>query len=181
MAVALQLAQTAYVCGGPRRVALVTILAMCQAGKLTISLGLHRVKPGTGAAANDFEAAVLAAVPEYGMTIGVLTDTLVHSLPMRELRVSLVEQGLVRGWRFGGLTWLGRQLRRELAKSPVGLQAIAVQGVAAIPNPRIRTTFSTPDPALPKVPAFPKAAASDPGHRSDIDTIVALQLFAAGV
>jgi uncharacterized protein (TIGR04222 family) len=142
MAVALQLAQTAYVCGGPRRVALVTILAMCQAGKLTISLGPHRVRPGTGAAANDFEAAALAAVPEYGMTIGVLSGTLIRSEPMRELRASLIEQGLVRGWRFGGLTWLGRQLRRELAKSPVGLQAIAVQGVAAIPNARMLQLFA---------------------------------------
>lgn len=131
---ALQLAQTAYVCGGPRRVALVTILAMCQAGKLTISSGPDRVRPGTGAAANDFEAAALAAVPEYGMTLGALTDTMLRSQPMRELRASLVEQGLIRGWWFGGLTWLGRQLRRELAKSPVGLQAIAVQGVAAIPG-----------------------------------------------
>lgn len=178
---ALQLGQTAYLCGGPRRVALVTILALCQAGKLSISLGVHRVKPGIGAAANDFEAAALEALPEYGMTLGVLSDALVRSQAMRDLRASLVEQGLVRGWRFGGLTWLGRQLRRELAKSPVGLQAIAVQGVAAIPNARIRTTFSTPDPVLPRVPAFPKSPASDPGYRSDADTIVALQLFAAGV
>lgn len=178
---ALQLGQTAYLCGGPRRVALVTILAMCQAGKLTISLGVHRVKPGVGIAANDFEAAALAAVPEYGMTLGVLTDVLVRSQAMRDLRDSLVEQGLVRGWRFGGLTWLGRQLRRELGTSSVGMQAIAVEGVAAIPNARIRSTFSTPDPVLPQVPAFPKSAASDPGYRSDADTIVALQLFATGV
>ncbi|WP_344211437.1 TIGR04222 domain-containing membrane protein [Kribbella sancticallisti] len=135
---ALQLGQTAYLCGGPRRVVLVTVLAMCQDGKLAISLARHWVQPGLGEAANDFESAVLDAVPEYGIVLGKLSDAVVQSQAMRELRASLVEQGLVRRWRFTGLTMLGRQLRRELQESPVGLQAVAVQGVAAIPDAQLQ-------------------------------------------
>jgi hypothetical protein len=124
----LQLDQTAYVCGGPKRVVLVTVLSMCGEGKLTISQDGDRVMPGWGDAANDFEAAVLETVPASGMPLDPIFDAVVRSEAMRELCASLVEQGLVRRWRFAGLTSLGRQLRRQLAEAPVGLRAIAVHG-----------------------------------------------------
>lgn len=144
----LDLYGVSYLCGGPRRVAVVVLVALCADGRIRISPGRHRVNAVTREPGDPVEAAALDAIPEVGRLLGAVIDTIARSTAVAATRSSLVEQGLFRRWHRAGPTLRGRKTRRRLLADarPPGLRGIAVAGPEGIADDRLRRAFTTPDP-----------------------------------
>ncbi|TDO54975.1 uncharacterized protein (TIGR04222 family) [Kribbella sp. VKM Ac-2527] len=144
----LDLVQAAYLCGGPRRAVLVTLLTLIQDKTIAVSSARHRVRYVSGLPNNQLEQVVVDSVPEGGLQLAELVDRVVVDQAMRDLRASLVERGLLRRWRFAGRTLRGRQAHRQLRDDGrSGLARVAAVGPEAITDTRLRDIFTTPDPA----------------------------------
>lgn len=144
----LDLVQAAYLCGGPRRAVLVTLLTLIQEKTIAVSSARHRVRYVSGLPNNQLEQAVVDAVPEGGLQLAELVDRVATDEAMRELRESLVERGLLRSWRVAGRTLRGRRAYRQLRDNGrSGLDRVAAIGPEAITDTRLREIFTTPDPA----------------------------------
>ncbi|TWD80677.1 uncharacterized protein (TIGR04222 family) [Kribbella amoyensis] len=138
----LDLSQLAYLCGGPRRAALTTLLTLIQHRAIAISPA-RRVTVLSPTASNELERAVLDAVPATGLDLDAVVDAIVRTPAMTELRASLIQRGLVNRWRL--LTLRGRRMRRKVRDTErSGLPRVAVVGAEAIAEARIRQLFSGP-------------------------------------
>jgi len=174
----LDLNQTAYLCGGPRRAALTAILSLHQAGALSISAARHRVKTLPGDPVNELERTVLATIPEVGQLLGELIEAVAQSPAMNELRTSLAERGLLHRWQFLGQTARGRRLCRHLREvPPPGLEKVAVRGAAAISDAELRRVFTTPDPVTVPMPAAHRTYGA---NRTDESALQVTSLWAGG-
>jgi hypothetical protein len=136
----LDLGQIAYLCGGPRRAALTTLLTLIQHRAIAVA-------PGPGVATVDcsgsteLERAVLKAIPPGGVKLADLVDAVAQSAAMTELRTSLVRRGFLTRWRIPTLHGLRmRRHLRDTARS--GLPRIAVVGPQAITDERLRGVFT---------------------------------------
>ncbi|MFC4908650.1 TIGR04222 domain-containing membrane protein [Actinomadura gamaensis] len=142
--------ETAYLCGGGERVALVALVRLVKDGRVTIAPARHRVAavrpdPGPSDAADDPVAtAALEALPSTGAALGRVRSRLARSDAVSDVRKSLVEQRLWRG-RFA--TRRGRRVRADLdPDSAPGW--VALLGTPGIADERLRRIFETPDPDL---------------------------------
>ncbi|HET6192876.1 MAG TPA: DUF1707 domain-containing protein, partial [Trebonia sp.] len=76
---ALRLYEAAYLCGGPRRVALTAVVTMHQDGRIKISPARHRVVVIRDEASDPVERAVLDAAPWPGTGLGLVLDEVAGS------------------------------------------------------------------------------------------------------
>jgi hypothetical protein len=148
----LDVYQVAYVCGGPRRVALAAVAAMAQDGRIKISRARHRVQAVRRGAGHPVERAVLGAVPASGKVLGPLLEEVARSAAVHELIEGQRRGGLVGQHSLAGyphLSAAGRAARKEL--EDCGAQApeerrVAMLGAAGIADAGLRGVFQTPDP-----------------------------------
>ncbi|GAB3826789.1 TIGR04222 domain-containing membrane protein [Kribbella italica] len=136
----LDLNQTAYLCGGRRRAALVAVLALHDERVIGFAgREVHALGPD---GSNQLERAVLAALPAGGVPLPTLLTTVAGLPAMTELRASLVERGLMSRWFPGLLTQYGRQVRRSLREHAIGTYRVAALGPRAIVGPELRRLFT---------------------------------------
>ncbi|MDH2428377.1 TIGR04222 domain-containing membrane protein [Sphaerisporangium sp. TRM90804] len=140
----LDLYETAYLCGGARRVAMVAVVALCDDGRAEIHPEAHRVTIVHREAGDPVEAAVLAAVPEAGRHFGNAVTAVADSPAVEAIAESLRDLGLVtRRRRTASLR--GRQTLRALAaeaRDTGSPRDVAFAGVAGIADQRLRNTFA---------------------------------------
>ncbi len=148
----LDVDQVAYLCGGPRRVALAAVAAMAQDGRIKIWRTRHRVQAVHRRAGRPVERAVLDAVPASGKVLGPLLEEVAHSSAVQELIEGLRRGGLVGHLSRAGhphRSAAGRTARKELedsgAEAP-GERRVAVLGSAGITIAGLRGIFETRDP-----------------------------------
>ncbi|MEV5573378.1 TIGR04222 domain-containing membrane protein [Spirillospora sp. NPDC052269] len=145
---AMDLYETAYLCGGGDRVALVALLRATQDGHIRIAPARHRVTavlPGPEDAALDpVTAEALASLPSTGAMLGEVRRMVAGSDAVADVRRELVGQGLLWG-RFH--TPRGRRRRAELAPD-APLEWVAMLGASAIADERLQKIFAAPDPDL---------------------------------
>ena len=159
----LGLYETAYLCGGPERVAVAAVAGMATDGRLKISRSRHRVQVVRRRATQAVERAVLDAVPESGQVLGPLLLQVAGSAAVKELVDGLRDAGLVGHHVLAGhphLSAAGRRARKELESSLAqtrGERRVAVLGIGGIADAGLRDVFESPDPPpggklLPKPP-----------------------------
>jgi len=140
---ALRLYEAAYLCGGPRRVALTAVVTMHQDGRIKISPARHRVVVTRDEANQPVERAVLDAAPWPGMGLGYVLDEVAGSAAVDLVGDELRRRGLL--GKHSHLTAAGRELRDELQeKVPEGLR-IAVLGTSGVDS-ELRKVLNAPDP-----------------------------------
>lgn len=165
----LDVYESAFLCGGPQRVALVAVAAMAQDGRIKISRARHRVQVVHRRAGPLPERAVLDAVPASGTVLGPLLEEVAHSAAVHELTEGLRNSGLVGRHSLVGhahLSAAGRTARKELEDSAAevsGERRVAVLGAAGITSAGLRGIFETPDPP-PGGKLIPKARPSAAPH-----------------
>ena len=140
---ALKLYEVAYLCGGPRRVALTAVVMLHQDGRIKISPARHRIVIIRDEASDPVERAVLDAAPWPGKGLGVVLEEVAGSAAVDSAGGELRCRGLLgKLWR---LTAAGRELRDELQDEvPEGLR-IAVLGTGAVDS-ELRKVLEAPDP-----------------------------------
>jgi hypothetical protein len=140
---ALRLYEAAYLCGGPRRVALTAVVTMHLDGRIKISPARHRVVVIRDEASDPVERAVLDAAPWPGMGLGVVLDEVAGSAAADSAGDELRRRGLL--GKHSHLTAAGRELRDELqAKVPAGLH-VAVLGTGGVDS-ELGKVLEAPDP-----------------------------------
>jgi hypothetical protein len=140
---ALRLYEAAYLCGGPRRVALTAVVTMHQDGRIKISPARHRVVVIRDEASDPVERAVLDAAPWPGTGLGLVLDEVAGSAAVDSAGDELRRRGL--HGKHSHLTAAGRELRDELQeKVPEGLR-VAVAGTSGIDS-GLRKVLEAPDP-----------------------------------
>jgi hypothetical protein len=140
---AVDLYEVAYLCGGPRRVALTAVVTMCQDRRIKISPARHRIVVTRDEATHPVERAVLDAAPWPGMGLRVVLDEVAGSAAVRSAGDELRRRGLL--GKHSHLTAAGRELRDELQdKVPEGLR-IAVLGTSGVDS-ELRKVLDAPDP-----------------------------------
>jgi hypothetical protein len=139
----LSLYEAAYLCGGPRRVALTAVVTMHQDGRVKISPARHRVVVTRDEASHPVERAVLDAAPWPGMGLRFVLDEVAGSAAAHSAEDGLRRRGLL--GKHSHLTATGRELRDELRdKVPEGLR-IAVLGTSGVDS-ALRKVLDAPDP-----------------------------------
>ena len=139
----LSLYEVAYLCGGPRRVALTAVVTMHQDGRVKISPARHRVVATRDEASHPVERAVLDAAPWPGMGLRFVLEEVADSAAVRSAEDELRRRGLL--GKHSHLTTTGRELRDELRdKVPEGLR-IAVLGTSGVDS-ALRKVLEAPDP-----------------------------------
>ena len=170
----------AYICGGPARVVMVTLVALSDDGQIKISRALHRVKAVRRAPRDQVESAVLDALPEAGRTLGSLTAVASATDAVGQIGAALREQRILAGapWQLSRVVRAHRLRRRLRGSRQDGLARIAVHGPAAIADTELREIFQTPDrdfklPKL-KLPNLPDH--NDRRYDADADRRTAMNL-----
>jgi hypothetical protein len=140
---ALNLYEVAYLCGGPRRVALTAMVTMCQDRRVKISPARHRIVVTCGEASHPVERAVLDAAPWPGMGLRAVLDEVAGSAAVHLAGDELRRCGLL--GKHSHLTAAGRELRVKLQERvPEGLR-IAVLGTSGVDS-ELRKVLNAPDP-----------------------------------
>ncbi|GAA1556226.1 hypothetical protein GCM10009678_44090 [Actinomadura kijaniata] len=135
----LELYETAYLCGGAERVALVVLVALRQDGRIGIAPARRRVTVVRPESRHPVEAAALEVIPPAGLPLWrALTRIAAHPA------VALVAASL----RDRGLRPSRRPRRRPALDPGEGLRRAAVLGAPGIEDARLRRIFETPDPQL---------------------------------
>lgn len=117
----VSLYETAYLCGGARRVAEVALLALHQNGRIRIATGRRRVSPLNGEPLDPVEKAALGTVPVKGTTLGIALRATSWHPAVREIADSTARKGLIASrMKIGIWRWAG----------PGGLIALAVPAFA---------------------------------------------------
>jgi Domain of unknown function (DUF1707) len=139
----VHLYEVAYLCGGPRRVALTAVVTMCEDKRIKISPARHRVVVTRDEASHPVERAVLDAAPWPGMGLSFVLDAVARSAAVRSAGDELRRCGLL--GKLSHLTAAGRELRDELQDEvPEGLR-IAVLGTSGVDS-ELRKVLDAPDP-----------------------------------
>jgi hypothetical protein len=140
---AVNLYEAAYLCGGPRRVALTAVVTMGQDGRIKISPARHRIVVTRDEASHPVERAVLDAAPWPGMGLRFVLDVVAGSAAVHSAGDELRRRGLL--GKHSHLTAAGRELRDELQDTvPEGLR-IAVLGTGGVDS-ELRKVLDAPDP-----------------------------------
>ncbi|MGY5036114.1 TIGR04222 domain-containing membrane protein [Streptomyces sp. 900116325] len=154
----LDLYQTAYICGGRERVAMVALISLLWDGQINISLTLHRVKVVRRAPRDCLESAVLDLIPRRGMFLRRVEQLVSDSAPVQEIGRAAHEARIAPApgwgalWQWGRLVTrlrLRRQLHRRNDLLSDALGRIAIKGTSGILDSRLRRTFEHPDPPRP--------------------------------
>jgi hypothetical protein len=139
----LDLYEVAYLCGGPRRVALTAVVTMRQDGRIKISPARHRIEVTRDEASHPVERAVLDAAPWPGMGLRVVLDEVAGSAAVHSAGDELRRRGLL--GKHSHLTSAGRKMRDGLQDNvPEGLR-IAVLGTSGVDS-ELRKVLDAPDP-----------------------------------
>lgn len=139
----LSLYEVAYLCGGPRRVALTALVTMHQDGRIKISPARHRVVVIHDEASHPVERAVLDVAAWPGMGLRFVLDEVAGSAAAHSAEDELRRRRLL--GKHSHLTTTGRELRDELQdKVPEGLR-IAVLGTSGVDS-GLRKVLDAPDP-----------------------------------
>ncbi len=168
----LDVYEVAFLCGGPRRVAVAAVAAMAQDGRIKISRTRHRVRVVHRRAGPLPERAVLDAVPASGKVLGLLLEEVAHSAAVHEVAGGLRNSGLVGRHSLAGhvhLSAAGHAVRKGLEDSAAGVPGelrVAVLGTAGITGAGLRGIFETPDPP-PGSKLVPKTRKSAAAHAFD--------------
>ncbi|MFC6080745.1 TIGR04222 domain-containing membrane protein [Sphaerisporangium aureirubrum] len=140
----LDLYETAYLCGGARRVAMVALVGLCEDGRAEVQPGMHRVMILRPESRDAVEAAVLSCVPEGGRHLGYAVATVASSLAVDAVGDALRERGLVTR-RKGTPSLRGRKALRALdgeIRDGGSLRNVAVVGMTGIGDVRLRNSFA---------------------------------------
>ncbi|MFC4531394.1 TIGR04222 domain-containing membrane protein [Sphaerisporangium dianthi] len=140
----LDLYETAYLCGGARRVAMVALVALCEDGRAEIHPGMHRVAILRRESRDPVEAAVIGAVPEAGRHLGHAVSVVAGSPAVDAIAEALRDLGLVTR-RKGTPSIRGRRSSRALAtevRDGGTLRNVAVLGMTAIGDVGLRNSFA---------------------------------------
>ncbi|GAA3794012.1 hypothetical protein GCM10022226_11620 [Sphaerisporangium flaviroseum] len=150
----LDLYETAYLCGGPRRVAMVALVALCEDGRARIDPARHRISAVRREPADPVEAAALEAIPETGRHLGYTVAVVAGSPAVEAIGESLRARGLVTRRGKAGIL-RGRSVRRGLIATEDGaglrdgeggLRRVAINGTPGIRDVELRTSFSLGEP-----------------------------------
>lgn len=167
----LDLYETAYLCGGPRRVAMVALVALCEDGRLEIDPARHRVGVVRRDSDDAVEAAVLAAIPEEGRHLGYAVATVARSEAVDAIGRALRARGLLT--RRNATSLRGRSVHRGLtaAEGTGGtLRRVAIDGTKGIDQPGLRNSFSIQDATQAGVPDTRTPTRNPLGPSSDSGT-----------
>ena len=140
---AVNLYEVAYLCGGPRRVALTAVVTMCQDGRIKISPARHRIMVTHDEATHPVERAVLDAAPWPGMGLRFVLDEVADSAAVHSAGDELRRCGLLS--KHSRLTAAGRELRGELRDKVTEGLRIAVLGTSGVDR-ELRKVLDAPDP-----------------------------------
>jgi hypothetical protein len=176
----------AYICGGPRRVVMVALVALADDDQIKISRARHRVTVTRRAPRDQVEAAVFDAVPNAGRTLGALTAAAADSDAVAGIRAVLRDR-----WVLARAPWQvhrilrTRSMRRRLhADPPDGLGRVAVLGAPGIADARLREILQAPDPDLDipdlALPGLPDYNDGPYDAEADVKTAVRLDLYGPG-
>jgi hypothetical protein len=135
--------EAAYLCGGPRRVALTAVVTLHQDGRIKISPARHRVVVIRDEASDPVERAVLDAAPWPGMGLGFVLAEVAGSAAVDSAGDELRRRGLL--GRHSHLTAAGRELRDELQENVAEDLRIAVVGTSGVDS-GLRKVLEAPDP-----------------------------------
>ena len=139
----LDLYEVAYLCGGPRRVALTAAVTMRQDGRIKISPARRRIEVTRDEASHPVERAVLDAAPWPGMGLRFVLNEVAGSAAVHAAGDELRRRGLL--GKHSHLTSAGRKLRDEFHdKVPEGLR-IAVLGNSGVDG-ELWKVLDAPDP-----------------------------------
>ena len=139
----LRLYEAAYLCGGPRRVALTAVVTMHRDGRIKISPARHRIVIIRDEASDPVECAVLDAAPWPGKGLGAVLDEVAGSSAVDSAGDELRRRGLL--GKHSHLTAAGRELRDEFQDEvPEGLR-VAVLGTGGVDS-ELRKVLDAPDP-----------------------------------
>jgi hypothetical protein len=154
--VELNVHQLAYLCGGPERVALAAVVALYEDGHIAIARARRRVTVLHRDQTDPVRAAVVAAVPQTGRTLGFVLAEVPESGAVADIERTLRDRGLAPGSGFSAL-WssrvraaraLSRRLMADPPADPGDPRRVAILGAAAIRDGGLRRIFQTPDPDL---------------------------------
>jgi hypothetical protein len=144
--------EVAWLVGGGRRVALVAFVILAGDGRLEVAYKRQRVKLPEGTAAADapdpVEAAALALLPESGLAVHEFIDRLAATSTVASLDAAVRAKGQP---RLRALRRFNPTYRELLAHPGTGRRRIAVLGVPAIEDDRLRDIFENPRPDMPKI------------------------------
>lgn len=163
---------SAYIVGGPQRVAMVAFVALLQDEQVKLSHALHRVRVVRQAPRDDVEAAMLEAIPSAGRLLGSLLAVAAASDAVAQIGAVLHEQRVLARapWKLGTKI-RAYGMRRRLRSSPRdGLNRVAVLGSAGIADAALRKALETPDPVfvLPKIKTPPTRLQNEPYKHSEL-------------
>ena len=176
----------AYVCGGPKRVATVAVVALADDGQITVSRALHRVRAVRRAPRDEVEAAVLDALPEAGRPLGALIAATAGSAAVAVIGDALRDQGILPRsfWQLGRIGQARRTRRRLRANPGEGIGRVAILGPDGIADAALRTVFQTPDPHFKlsdlKIPRLPDHNDRRYDANADVRTAAQLDIFGPG-
>ncbi|MEO3829393.1 TIGR04222 domain-containing membrane protein [Actinomadura sp. B10D3] len=141
--------ETAYLCGGPRRVVETAIFVLYRQRRVRVSRGTHRIDAVMRESDDPVQEAVLREIPDVGRLLGQVISAAATSPEMRPIAQKLAEDGLLRrGLR--RRTRKGVKARRRLtgqgADEPSPVLRVAMIGPAGIEEARMREILESDDP-----------------------------------
>jgi hypothetical protein len=138
----LDLYETAFLCGGPQRVAMVALVALCEDGRAEIHPAGHRVGAVRRESDDAVEAAALEAIPESGRHLGYTMSVIARSPAVETIGEALRARGLLNRRMTSSLR--GRSVRSGLTAAE-GLRRVAIEGTSGIEDVRLRNLFAIED------------------------------------
>lgn len=142
--------EIAYLCGGSERVAMVVLVGLHGAGRISVSADRHRVHAVRRSFDDEVQAAALEVIPEVGRVLGLTVRMVTASPAVDKIGRELCEKRLMPSSRLSvlwqwGRARMARDLRRRLAKasSAEPVECVAVMGAAGIADKELRQIFET--------------------------------------
>jgi uncharacterized protein (TIGR04222 family) len=141
--------EVAYLVGGPHRAALVTLVTLASDGRLEVAYKRQRVKLARTESTYPVEAAALDLLPAAGLSVGEFLARVAGTQAVADLEKDIHAKGQLRALRWFSPTY------RELAANPgTGVRRVAVLGVPAIGDERLRDVLDHPLPGMPHIAPF---------------------------
>ena len=138
----------AYICGGPARVVMVTLVTLSDDGQIKISHALHRVKAVRRAPRDQVESAILDALPEAGRTLGSLTSVASATNAVGQIGAALREQPIDSSRHGGSAVSSALTPAPEAARFPRTDWQYRRARPGIDRDTELRGIFQTPDPDL---------------------------------
>ncbi|HEY3560420.1 MAG TPA: TIGR04222 domain-containing membrane protein [Kribbella sp.] len=138
--------EIAWLVGGAERAALVVFVALAADGRLDVAHKRQRVKVARSESTYPVEAAALELVPESGLAVGEFLRRIAATPAVADLGAAVRAKGQLRVLRRFSPTY------RDLLEHPgTGVRRVAVLGVPAVEDERLRDMLEHPLPPMPKI------------------------------